>query len=105
MTMAVGTLNLIGQQMQALTAGVSTPLAFPPGTQVNTKIRPHHALIVVEGGQVRWGFSPTASMGVYQAVGSRIDFTDSTNDYAGLLQQVQFIAIGGPATLQIQYMD
>lgn len=111
MTMAVGTLNLIGQQVQALSAGLVANLVLTPGVEAvsgtvpSAKIHPRHAYIVVEGNAVRWGLAPSALAGIYVAAGSHINWTDSTNDYSGILSQVKFIAMSGPATLQIQYMD
>lgn len=111
MTMALGTLNIIGQQTQALTAGQVTGLVFNPGVEAvagtvpAAKIRPRHAIIAVEGNAVRWGLAPSAISGILVAAGGQLSWTDCNVDFSGLLTQIKFISMAGPATLQIQYLD
>ena len=107
MVFAGNPLNLIGQVTQTLANGVPTELTFPL-ISVGVYVRPRHARISVEGSPVRWGLAPTAISGQYIGItppNNTLVLEDTINDYTGLLQQVQFIALGGSATLQVNYMD
>lgn len=81
----------------------SAPLALsdvlPSGS------RWHHAFIGVVGGAVRWlaiaGRNPTASFGSYVGAGGQIDWTKPDIDYAGLIYNVKFVAVGPDASLEV----
>jgi len=97
---ALGTLNQVGFQALAVT---STPV----GLTRPTGERPRHALIGVSGGAIRWlaipDQSPTPTYGSYVGAGGTIDWTSSINDYAGLIDQVKFVAVSGTPNLEVSY--
>ena len=101
--------NLIGQVTMVLQAGVPTALSFPPSPVDGVaEYRPKQALISVEGAPVRWGMAPSFNSGQFVSAvppNNLIDWTRIGVDYTAQLQQVKFLAIGGQATLQIQYLD
>lgn len=109
MVMSPSVLNLIGQVTLTLVGGIVTPLTFPAWSgdpSGVTRIRPRHALITVEGANsVRWGPTPSAVNGTLVAPGAQAVFMDPVADFTGVLQQIQFVAIGGPATLQVEYFS
>ena len=101
-----GVSNLSATIMMSLTPGTPTVLLFPLNAQ-SERIRPRHARITVEGNPCRWGKNPSGAIGQLVSAtppNNVVSFEDATNDYTGLLQQIQFIALGGVATLQINYM-
>lgn len=86
---------------------VATPTLLPirqlnsgiPATDASGRplyLNPRHALIYIGGQPIRWradGVAPEAApgMGMYQAAGSYIDWTNPLGDYSALLDRVQFV--------------
>ncbi len=106
--MVMSSLNLLANVSISVPLGVTTPLSFPVSATSGLPIRPRHALIAVEGNSVRWGKTPSGANGIIAIPGQlsgRIDFTDPNNDYTNSLQQINFVSLVGPATLQVQYMS
>ena len=97
----MGTLNQRAYVSVPVPSGQAVKLAdYLPTTN-----RFHHVFIGVAGSAVRWlaitGEVPTTSYGSYVGAGGQIDWTNPETDYAGLIYNVQFIAITGPATLEL----
>ena len=99
--------NLIGQITQTLPPGAPTALSFPTLAS-GLVARPKQAIISVEGAPCRWGSAPDAISGQYVGItppNNVVRFDSPYWDYTAQLQQIRFVALGAPATLQINYMD
>ena len=93
---------------QELTVG-----ATAVGLTRPTANRPHHALIGVAGGAIRWLAippgstnyqAPTNSVGSFVGAGGTIDWTDPERNYAALIDNVTFIRAGvNDAKLEVSY--
>ena len=99
--------NLIGQVTMTLVPGTPTSLAFPYDNE-GVAFQPHQARISVEGNPCRWGSNPSAISGQWVGItppNNVVYFDNPALDYSAQLKQVKFLALSGPATLQINYMD
>ena len=87
--------------------------SMPVGLTKPTGNRPHHALIGVSGGAIRWLAipplsanyqSPSSSVGSFVGAGGTIDWTDPERNYAALIDNVKFIRAGAnDAKLEVSY--
>ena len=91
-----------------LTVGVApVPLTKPSG------LLPRHAFIYVANNPIRWradvnDTAPTATVGIFVAANSYIDWTDADKDYQSMIDHVRFIADAtatGDAKLDIAYFN
>jgi hypothetical protein len=92
--------NQVGTQQLTVS---SSAVALTPPTNITTR----HVLIY-SSAAIRWkggGTDPTAAIGMYVPAGGYIDFTDPVGDYSGLIQNMEFIAVGGNSTLDIIYFN
>ena len=95
-------LNQVGTQNALTVAGTASSLTLPSGV-----MRPTHAIIQVEGADIRWradGTAPTATSGVLVRAGSNIEFMDPSIDYTGIIARFQAIRTGGvSATVEVAF--
>lgn len=94
-------INGIGHQ-QLTVSSSAVSLTVPSGKN------PTHAIIQCGAtNTVRWrvGAAPTSSIGILLAALTILDFTDPMGDYHTVIKNIQFIATGSDATLDIEYFD
>lgn len=90
----------IGHAYLFLTTSVESlpPRVFGPmSPMANTACRPCHALISVEGGDVRYrldGSDPQEPFGLLAKNGSLIDWTDPLQDFSSFIGNARFMATG-----------
>lgn len=84
-----------------------TPL-FSAGAHKDTKAGPRHALISVEGGDVRYrldGTDVVEPFGVLAKDGTLIDWTDPMRNFAAFINNMSVIAVSGTPLLNISWRD
>ena len=81
----------------------ATPVALADSLPASS--RWHHVLIGVSGGPIRWlaiaGQEPSSTYGAYVGAGGQIDWTRPDTDYAGIIYNVKFVAVGASANLEV----
>lgn len=101
----VGGFNSIGHQ--SLQVGATAVKLTPPPNK-----RPTHALIFVQGADIRWradgvapvGGVPPTGVGCPALIGDVIDWTAEHVDFWGMIQKIQFVS-AGTAWLDIEYLE
>ena len=91
--------------IQSLPAPVYGPAA---GAQAGASCRPRHALISVEGGDIRYrldGSDVVEPFGVLAVDGSIIDWTDPLRDFSAFIDNMRVISTNGAESvlLNISY--
>lgn len=102
--------NEVGWEFATVTVVQSLPNSGRrlPLDRTGEVIHPRHALINIEGGDVRYrldGSDPTAQIGILGRNGTDIDWTDSLRDFRAFIAQCRIVAVAGPVVLNISYRD
>ena len=100
-------LSMRGFQGPLLVGATAKALTKPEG------LLPRHAFIYVANNPIRWradvnDTAPTATVGIFVAANSYIDWTDADKDYQSMIDHVRFIAdatAAGDAKLDIAYFN